>query len=80
MTIGLTDIMLMIVFCRSSNTAGHDINSFVLDHWRKGEQRESIKLSDMEALLSRTAVNVKGTLYMVMKFLCVYKSHDRIRF
>ena len=43
-----------------SNTGGNDITQRTLEHWQKGNLRESIQLAEMEEIINVAAFNEEG--------------------
>ncbi len=52
--------MIGLVLFFSSNTAGNGITQFALEHWNNGEKRETMKLRDVEEIITLEAFNEKG--------------------
>ena len=51
------------IFIFLSNTGAKIINTFVFDHYRKGDERENLTVKDMEFIINNGAFNLEGGLW-----------------
>lgn len=51
------------IFIFLSNTGATIINDFVINHWRKGNKREDLKIKQIDPVINNGAFNVKGGLW-----------------
>ncbi len=51
------------IFIFLSNTGAKLINNFVINHWRQGNEREDIKIRDIETIINDGAFNLEGGLW-----------------